>query len=219
MKRTPRTPASCMACNSLIGVSGLNHYNPARRAAGLFQRIQQAAVVVAVTGRLHENRARQTQVALHGRVVAATTPAVARKSRCSRADSDRVRRYARGNRTRLRCMSAKRRSRSVSLQSAGKTRQTRESRSACAALTACSGITPSSSERTWRTVSIAWCSMADGVSPPTCGVATSFGCAASSGLGIWSARTAHVDRCAGDQAGIERTEAARFHRQVRLATR
>ena len=51
----------------------------------------------------------------------------------------------------------------------------RVSRVACAAFTAPSGSRPAASASTWRTVSIAWCSAASGVSPPICGVATTSG--------------------------------------------
>ena len=54
----------------------------------------------------------------------------------------------------------------------------------CSTFTAPTGTLPPMIMATCRTVSIAWCSIACGVSPPMCGVAMTLGSFASSGVGI-----------------------------------
>ena len=65
-----------------------------------------------------------------------------------------------------------------------------------------------SESATWRTVSIAWCSIAGGVSPPMCGVAITRGWRASAGAGIWSGARPTSSAQPARWPAVERVRAA-----------
>src|SRR6185437_5285759 len=84
----------------------------------------------------------------------------------------------------------------------------------CSVLTAPTGASPLMMKPTCRTVSSAWCSIACGVSPPTWGVAITFGSLASSGIGIWSG--ARPTSIAAPAMRFSRKAAARAASSTRL---
>ena len=145
----------------------------ARRGAEGGQRLEHAAVVVAVSVGLHHHHALQPQARLQRAVAVDAGQRRAGLRRVGKVRLEQVHVAVAG---------------AVGQGPArvGRHAQARQAarRVACAALTAPAGHSPLRSAASWATVSSAWCSAAGGVSPPMCGVAITLGCAASAGEGI-----------------------------------